>query len=178
MRKLTFIILFLLAPPIWAESFFFSPSLFYMTDTDEGTNNVPVEETYNFMDFRIGYFLPSGLYLGGIYATDTHEAGDSEYDRTSFGPSVGYYKDNFHLIFHYFISSEQSRPGDLTLTEGSGIQFDVAYLFQFSGPFHLGPQLTYKQFNYKKYESGGAEVSASTMTHKLFHPSLVLALIF
>jgi len=161
-----------------AQQIVFSPGLFYHAseETNLGTDS---ESTETFYDIKLGVTLSNNIYLGAIYASDTNDVGSTEFTRTSYGASIGYMQPmGWYLMGHYFISSEYERGTTTTYQDGSGFQFDVGYMFDLGSGFFVGPQLTYKTFEYGEAESGGNTVEISDTDGTDFLPMINLAVKF
>ncbi len=111
-----------------------------------------VETTQLNWDFKLG--IEDGkLYYGLIYATEDQSNTGPIYTRTSYGPTIGYNGANGYAHLSYFFSSE-FEAGGATVLEGTGFQFDVGYLFKLTGALSVGPQITYKTFEYDETDTG------------------------
>lgn len=104
------------------------------------------------LDIGGGYAWPSGFTLGALYGTEKIKNDSSSSDRTSVGPTIGWYqKDQGPFILGtYFFTSE------LDDYKGSGYEVDLGYKFKVSA-FSIGLQLSYKHFSYDK--NGSASVN-------------------
>lgn len=145
-----------------------------LSDSDWATMN---------MDLLLGYKMSSGLYLGGMYESNSRKENKSGYtDSTGgLGASVGYMNSGFMLIAHLFLTSEgKEKSGGVEnkWSKGSAMGFDIGYQFNVSGPFNLGAELSYRSMEFKKVESGG--VSADNVSWKMsgYEPKLVFGFMF
>lgn len=161
-----------------AQQIVFSPGLFYHAseETNTGTDS---ERTQTFYDIKLGVTLSNNIYLGAIYASDTEDVGSGDIARTSYGATVGYMQPSgWYLLGHYFISSEVEFSGGGEYGDGSGFQFDVGYMFQFGNSFYVGPQLSYKTFEYGEATAGGATTDIDDTDATDFLPMVNLAVKF
>ncbi len=136
-----------------------SPGLGYYSSAVEATQpaSLDSETTELRADIKLGYVLPMGLYLGGMYAhIDQEVCGGGCADSSGFliGPSVGYHSlTGFYLLGTYHIMGEQ---GDTSkFTGGKGPQVDIGWVFPVSTYVAIGPQLTWRSIEYDKLESAG-----------------------
>jgi len=141
----------------------FSPTLNYTETKVENPGNSKVRSTA--IDLRLGYVGGSGLYLGGLYNTETIDDGGPKDKKTSIGPSVGWvHNSGFNLIatYHVFNTEYEVNGGAQKFTEGKGPQIDIGWLFKMGSMFSLGPQFTWRSIEYGKVESGGVKVDSDT----------------
>lgn len=142
-------------PEASASGYFFSPALFYRTEETKTEGGNETELTHTMFDIRLGYIMTSSFYLGAIYAQDTRDTGDNEFVRSSYGPTLGFIKDEFVILFHYFISSEDDY--ETVVYEGTGMQLDIGYYMRVGSSTRIGPQLSYKKFTYTKNKDGSLD---------------------
>jgi hypothetical protein len=168
---------FLISIPSYAaEGFKVDLGLFYRSTETEQTSTS--ETTNRIMQFRAGYALWSGLYLGASYEQGVQDTGSLEITRSSFGPTIGYMNQGFHVMGTYFINSELDFDNGVVYN-GSGMQFDLAYLFEINYSVHIGPQIAYKVFTYDETETGGNTVDLNPEREDTaIDPSLVLRINF
>jgi hypothetical protein len=140
-----------------------SPGVGYISQsTEESTpNTTNTSSTSTMLDFRLGYVLPMGLYVGGTYSHMNQEfcAGNTCTDSSGFllGPTVGYFSMmGFYTLLTYHIMGE-SGDGP-TNTGGRGPQVDVGWVFPITAYFSLGPQLTWRNVEYEQQENNGVTV--------------------
>lgn len=172
-------LLMLFCPGAYAageDGLFLSPAFLYLHSTEDVPGGDETEENFTSIDLRLGY-IAAPIYVGGIYAMETKEISDVEIERTSYGVSLGFTRNGFMLLGHYFLSSEQDRGSGVKYTDGKGYQFDVAYHFSLSQNVILGPQVSYKKWQYDKIESGSVEVKESVNQSSLV-PAVVFGLVF
>ncbi len=143
-----------------------SPGLGYYSDATEQSqpSAIDVETTETRADLRLGYVLPMGLYLGGMYSyIDSEVCSGSCSDNSGFliGPSVGYSSlTGFYTILTYHIMGEQ---GDsVKYTGGKGPQVDVGWIFPISTYVAIGPQLTWRSIEYDKQEVSALGITQDT----------------
>ena len=137
----------------------FSPGLAYLSDTQEQTDPTSsnVETSQLRADIRLGYILPMGLYVGGMYAYNSVDVNGT--DSTGFlaGPSVGYHSMmGFYTMLTYHILGE---TGDTTkFTGAKGPPVDIGWVFPLTSSFALGPQITYRSVEFDKIETAGSSI--------------------
>ncbi len=131
-----------------AEGYFRLGALYW----SEEVGDPAVKSSRTLLDLGGGYIWPSGLTLGGLYGTEKRKAGDSSWDRLSYGPTLGWMQkgEGFYILGTYFFKSEYEDY------EGTGIEADLGYRFKISS-VGVGLQFAYKQFEYTKLN--GASVS-------------------
>lgn len=162
MKKLIIIAAVLGLSATASANFVIAPGLGYYTQSDEATQpallTTDTETTELRADVKVGYILPMGLYLGGMYAHIGQEvcSGGTCADSSGFlvGPSIGYHSlTGFYILGTYHIMGEQ---GDtLKLTGGKGPQVDLGWVFPISTYVGIGPQITWRSIEYDKVESAG-----------------------
>lgn len=139
-----------------------SPALGYYTNKQDATQPGAIaqdtETSELRADIRLGYVLPMGLYLGGMYSHLGQESctNGSCADSSGFlvGPSLGYHSlTGFYTLLTYHIMGEQ---GDAAkFTGGKGPQVDLGWVFPISSYVAIGPQITWRSVEYDKLEVGG-----------------------
>ncbi len=140
-----------------------SPGLGYYSDSQEATQPAPgtnSETTETRGDLRLGYVLPMGLYLGGMYSfINSETCGATCTDNSGFlvGPTLGYHSMmGFYTLLTYHIMGEQ---GDQTkFTGGKGPQVDIGWVFPISTYVSIGPQITWRSIEYDKVEGSGTSI--------------------
>ena len=113
------------------------------------------------------------LFLGASYEHDFESVLTSGYastasnervlyTRTSLGPTIGLIGSRGFLLYTYNVYSKwlvRTRPqgGEWSddVYRGDGSKIEAAIFFE-AGPFLIGPQLSYKQYSYRKLSSEGA----------------------
>ena len=152
----------------------FSPSFIFSSYNDRASGSSFAQVSGQYIDVRLGYVMPSGLYLGGIYDLMNRTDFTTERKRSSYGASLGMVYNGFVLIGSYLISSEFETSSGTTLKSGSGLQVDLGYLFNVTGSFFAGPQLVYRSITYTKQNSTTVTSTDSTETI----PYVTLAFLF
>lgn len=148
----------LIAVPAMAE-FVIAPGISYgettTTQSTPGTSDVTVGETR--IDVKVGYILPMGLYLGGMYADISENQNGVKNKGNLIGPSIGYYSMmGFHALLTYHImGSMETAGGAAEYTGGKGPQVDIGWVFPLSTYFAIGPQMTWRSIEFDKLEGGG-----------------------
>lgn len=98
------------------------------------------------LDLGGGWIANNGFTLGFLYASEKNNISNgTSYDRTSFGPNIGYAskkEEGWYVIGTYLLSSTTT-----TGLKGTGYQIDVGYKFQIN-KVSFAPQLSKKQFTY------------------------------
>ena len=138
-----------------------SPGVSYSTNKAEATqpNATQSESAQTVIDARLGYVLPMGLYLGGMYSLITMDDGTDKNSGNLIGPSVGYYSMmGFYSIFTYHILGELDLDSTTKLTGAKGPQVDVGWVFPLSAYFAIGPQMTYRSVEFDKIEGTGTSI--------------------
>ena len=158
MNKLLTSVAFLMAASVSYANIVVSPGVSYMSDkTDRTTPTVESGESQQtLVDARLGYILPMGLYLGGMYSHIGSDNANS--NGNMMGPTVGYFSSTtgFYTLLTYHISGEF---GDtVKYTGAQGPQVDVGWIFPVTRYFSIGPQLTWRSIEYSKIESGAVSV--------------------
>ena len=132
-----------------------SPGVAYKTSSVE-VSGAKTESNQMLIDGRLGYVLPMGLYVGGMYSILNQ--GD-EVDSNGghlMGPSIGYYSMmGFYTLLTYHILGEMDTSSTQTLTGGKGPQIDIGWVFPISSFFAIGPQMSYRSVEFDKVENSG-----------------------
>lgn len=161
----------------------FAPAVFYNTTDFKDANEEPEQKKSNAetqIDFRLGYLLPGGVYLGGIYgiANATGKDGDTSTSEnaTRIGASLGFTMSSFYLIGHYFLTAMRSTKSGETIKDyssGSGLQTDLGWRFMIASTIGFGPQIVWRSLTYKKrvVNPAGTETTKSS-TYAEIHPAL------
>ena len=158
MKKLVLAIAVLIVGT-WAHAqVVFSPGISYNDwERNDGTTTSKIARTT--IDLRLGYTLPMGFYFGGMYTIENDTLGSTDVSTDRIGATVGYHNPmGFTALFTYHLVGN-SDIGTGELSGGSGMQFDLAWVFPLASSFSLGPQLTYRSIEYSKFTAtGSAEV--------------------
>ncbi len=158
MNKLLISVAFLMTASVSYANFVVSPGISYISDkfdqTTPGADSGESQQTL--VDARLGYILPMGLYLGGMYS----HIGSSVDNQSGnmMGPTVGYFSSTtgFYTLLTYHISGEFGDTAKLTGAQGP--QVDVGWIFPVTRYFSIGPQLTWRSIEYSKIESGSVSL--------------------
>ena len=162
-----------------AEGIVFTPSFMVMNWEDDVSNNSISKVNATYMDFKLGYQWPSGLYIGAIYATMDRNENSVDRVRTSYGGTLGFDSaQGIYLHGSYLISSTYKIDANDTLQSGTGLQFDFGYLFRVANILQLGPQITYRTFTYSKEQSSGVVSSVSSTKSTETLPFVVFSFTF
>jgi len=159
-------VLSLLISPAAMANVIVNPSLFYYSNVANQSEDFEVDSSAIGLQFHAGYRLEFGLSLGVNYFTIMEKQKVSgaqtfelDYTPTGIGLSVGYMtgKDNhnFAANLHYYFQAEMtegSNDDEYKYHGDSGFGFDLAYYFGISNSVHVGPKLSYTQFNYSKVD--------------------------
>lgn len=164
------------AAPTFA-SIAFTPTLSHISTSTSDANSTPESkenEATTYIDLRLGYLMPGGFYLGGIYGIDSGTGRsesttttDTDRSASRLGASVGFVMGGFNLLGHYFLTAQESDKRSSTVTdkytEGSGMQLDIGWSFPLTGTILFGPQITWSNMTYKSRErtSGGATTTTT-----------------
>ena len=162
MKLLPILLSLVIATPALA-AFVFSPNVGYYSQEREET--LPADSSYKTtelrLDARIGYILPMGLYVGGMYASTNSDDGTTNNGGSMIGPTIGYYSMmGFYSLFTYHIIGELEE-GVSKYTGAQGPQADIGWIFPISSFFAIGPQLTWRSIEYDKLETAGVSVESN-----------------
>ena len=180
MKKLLAMTLCLLLAAPAVASFVLSPNISYITNDVEETQPTPgntseLGETR--IDAKLGYILPMGLYVGGMYSSVSLKSGATSNSGSLIGPSIGYYSPMvFYTMLTYIIMGEQDL-GPTTMTGAKGPQIDIGWVFPLSAYFAIGPQMTWRSVEFDKAETGGVSVDTDH-TRTSIAPYLTLWFMF
>lgn len=175
MKKLLLFLSITFLSVIASANIVFSPGLSYLS-SDVDNNGATSESSNLRADVRLGYVMPMGLYLGGMYAHLSNDSGSSDSSGSLIGPTVGYSSMmGFYTLLTYHIIGE---VGDTTkFTGGKGPQIDIGWVFPLSSGFAIGPQFTYRSISFDKVETGGVSTDTD-YTETTIAPYLSLWFMF
>lgn len=184
MQRCTFKVLFAAVIGLSATLFtqaaqaeiFFGPNFHYREEKVE-TGGSTAKLNVTVIDARLGYVLPAGLYVGGLYNTETTKSGSFEEKGSHYGPSVGYVTKNFNVIASYYMGGERSYTGGVKRIEVSGPQVDLGYMFDLGSGTLLGPQLSWRSIEYAKVKANGLEAADKYKLTEI-RPMIALAFMF
>lgn len=163
----------LLPPQAEANQLLFSIAGMKNDEKTEGPTIGNNDSQMTAINFKGGYILANGLYVGGAYDTRTDQSGSTQIERSSAGASIGYHNSGWYIDGTYYLTSNR-KAGSNEYKEGSGFGADVGHRFAVSDPLHLGLQVSYRSFGYSK-------VNNTTETNKIsseLMPMLLIALVF
>lgn len=135
------------------------------------------ESSETITDLDLGYKWASGLYLGFAYAGSGGKSGDDNNSSAMMGLGLGYISGAFFARLGYYLTGTL-KDGDNSWSEGSGIGFDIGYLFPVTSSFSLGGSLAHRGLEFKKLEDGGVERENSSLKLTAMSPRLLLAFSF
>lgn len=131
-----------------------------------------------FYDARMYYIFRGGFTFGLLYGGESQDinGGAPKTQRTNIGMTFGYIKWGWTALATYLPYSVQTLSGTTDVSEyskGSGFQMDFAYHFRLGSNFSIGPQITYKNIQYKEAESATTSVDAdASSTHTVVVPMI------
>ena len=163
MKKLLPILLSMVIASPALASFVLSPGVGYFSAKREETAPLTVsgQTTELRLDFKVGYILPMGLYVGGMYASTNSDDGTNSNGGNLMGPTIGYYSMmGFYSLFTYHILGEEDFGSD-KYTGAQGPQADIGWIFPLTSYFAIGPQITWRSIEYDKFESNGTSVDTN-----------------
>lgn len=181
-RILAVVFAFLFVASAQAE-IYFSPVLSYTTGSAEDQNTDPttkVSTSSTSVDARLGYLMPGGIMIGGIYSmengTSKVNSSETKTSASRFGASVGFKMSSFILMGHYFLSaSADSKDSDGTTkyTGGSGMQVDAGWAFDIGSGIGFGPQLSWYSMTYTKKKLPSGTESSKNYVVSGIQPALL-----
>jgi hypothetical protein len=163
MKKLMFFIFSLFLANTVFASFVINPSVSYMSRETEMTQPAAAsgKQSETRIDVKLGYVLPMGLYLGGMYASTSEKNGTVTDKGSSIGPTIGYFSMmGFYTLFTYYIIGQMDSTPPNKFTGGKGPQVDVGWVFPISAYFSIGPQITWRSLEYNKFETAGVSLDS------------------
>ena len=137
-------------------------------------------QTNYLVNFKAGYRLPQGLYLGMALSQQIAN-GVGAVNQVAIGNSVGFFYGKFSMIGTYFLIASQDETaltGDIRRTEGTGVQLDTSLLFPLSEKIAFGPTLTYKTVTFMKQESASGTYIADKHTESYIYPYITMSFVF
>jgi len=131
-----------------------------------------------FYDVRMYYIFRGGFTFGLLYGGESQDinGGAPKTERSNIGLTFGYIKWGWTVLSTYLPYSIQTLSGTADVSEyskGSGFQLDFAYHFRLGNHFSIGPQITYKNIQYKEAESATTSIdTTSSSTHSVVVPMI------
>ena len=148
-------LLLLFSVNISQAAYIFTPSITYLQQTQNDQNAQESRAKLTILDFRMGYVLESGIYLGGLYSIHDQQLFQGGSD-SYLGPSVGYYNSGFLIAGTYYLYGERDlTTGSGKLAQVNGYQIDISYGIPVTDTFLLGPQLTYQNVSFDELQVNG-----------------------
>lgn len=144
------------------------------------TGTIAGDQTSFHTDYRAGYLTGMGLYFGMIHSRSV-ATGSYGINESSWGNTVGYFYGIAQLMVSYYMlstNSESSPTQSITRSEGSGLQFDLNFIFPLQGHLSIGPVLTFKTLTYKKQENPGGIITNNAQSESYIYPYLGIMLTF
>lgn len=108
-------------------------------------------------DFRLGYLMSGGIYVGALYSRST-SIGAGGTEQESFGNGIGFFYSSVALIGTYYFTSvnkESNNSTTIKRSEGSGYQLDLSVMVPVTSAIHIGAVLTQKVLTFQKLEVNG-----------------------
>ena len=141
------------------------------TKTESEPSGSTSESTQTVHDIKLG-MIGDNLYLGAILTSRSQQSpGFEDETGSATGVSAGYFfESGFYVMAHYYISAKYK-----TYEEGTGYQFDLAYLMMVSQKFHVGVELSNRSIKYTK-DTANAALESYTLGETF--PMLTLGFIF
>ena len=139
--------------------------------TESEPSGATSEGTQTVHDIKLG-MIGDSLYLGAILTSRSDQSpGLEDETGSATGVSAGYFfESGFYFMAHYYISAKYG-----TLEEGTGYQFDLAYLMMVSQKFHVGVELSSRSIKYTE-DTSNAALESYTLNETF--PMLTLGFIF
>lgn len=162
MKKLMTFLAVCMSVSVASASFVISPNISYQSSKTEQTqpSTSSSEGSEMLIDARVGYVLPTGLFLGGMYSSIKSTSGNTDSSGFMVGPSVGYYSmSGFFAMLTYHIMGEYGTSA-AKYTGAKGPQVDLGWIFPITAYFSMGPQITWRSLDYNKLEGSGTSVDA------------------
>lgn len=156
--------------PLEKTDVIITANVFIYESKAETTPGGASESKVTIYDFKGGYLIDRGWYLGAIYTMRSSQNGSGDESGTALGASGGYYFQNgFYLAGHYIFDA---KLGDFK--EGSGFQVDFGYITSVSGSLYVGVELTHRSITYKSNDT--AVIDKHTVTEMM--PMLTVGIRF
>lgn len=133
-----------------------------------------------YLDFNFGRQEGGGLYYGLLYISDSVSNLGSTQTLTGYGPSIGYMTGAWFVHGHYVFSAEfDPATGDnQKWTKGSGLQMDLGYLMNISGPLNFGLQLSFRNLQFKSNNTGGVDDESNARSINELYPKFRFTFLF
>lgn len=135
--------------PLEKTDIIITANVFIYESKAETSPGGPSESKVTIYDFKGGYLIDRGWYVGAIYTMRSQQSGSGDESGTALGASGGYYFQNgFYLAAHYIFDA---KLGDFK--EGSGFQADFGYISSVSSSLYVGVELTHRSISYKSSDT-------------------------
>ena len=134
-------------------------------------NALTVENTASFMDLKVTYAWPTGIYAGGKYATLQNISITGNDSRAGLAVVVGYRLIGFYTDFSYFLFSSLARGNGYTYDSGSSYSLTFGYNMTVISSLYLGVGVVFNSFSWTQSQFGGNRVIATNNMTDIY-PSL------
>ena len=144
----------------------------------DGTQDANTQVTN--LDATLGYLFSSGIYIGGIYGSNTTkiQGAATKPEMKHYGASLGYMVSGWIFHAHYLTSAEiKNATMTANRVDGSGTQFDVGYVMHALGPIFIGAHVSQRTIEYKKLDTNGVKTDSKHKVSDLF-PAIRLTIIW
>jgi hypothetical protein len=134
---------------------------------DTGT----VENTPSYVDYKLTYSWPNGMYIGGKYSTLQNISSTGNDNRSGLALVFGYRWNGFYGDLSYFLFSTMQRGNGYTYDAGSSYGFSLGYNAVVISSMYIGIGIVYDYFSWTQSQIGGTKsLVGNSMSD--FYPSL------
>ncbi len=137
-----------------------------------------VKASNTVLEYKAGYLMNNGLYLGGIFSNFESTSNSSTENRNVQGLSVGYIQNGFFGMAHLFIFGKYKLSSGTEFSEPTGINFDFGYCAMMNSNVFYGVQMAYRNVSFAKVTPSGGSTSSLTYKMSDFYPMFNLGVIF
>ncbi len=134
----------------------------------------------NVLEYKFGYLMNNGLYLGGIFSNFETTTNASTESRNIQGATVGYMQNGFFGMAHFFFLGKYKLSSGTEFSEPAlfNINFDVGYCAMMNSNVFYGVQMAYRNLSFAKVTPSGGSTSSLTYKMSDFYPMFNLGIIF
>lgn len=129
------------------------------------------ENTASYMDLKLSYVWPIGMYVGGKYSTLQNITSTGNGNRTGLALVLGYRLSGYYADFSYFLFSSYERGNGFVYDSGSSYGCSFGYNITVISSMYLGLGIVYNSFNWTQSQIGSVKSLANNSMTDIY-PSL------
>lgn len=130
-----------------------------------------IENTASYMDIKLTYQWPIGMYIGGKYSTLQNITSFGNGYRSGTAVVVGYRLSGFYADFSYYLFSSFERGNGFVYDSGSSYGGSCGYNMTIISSMYLGLGVVYNSYNWTQSQFGSVKTIANNSMIDIY-PSL------